>query len=85
MEYTKEQLESLYICSVVDKRKTKPSEHCKKHCNCGLFHQNTGNCEGGFCNLHESGTAIKTVCRRIKKKEVNFLLDDNINISKWVL
>lgn len=73
MKHTEEQLKELVICSVVDKKNTGLSEHCRKHCIHGRLHEYQGKNECGspeFCNLGLSGTPVKVNCRKLKKKEI---------------
>jgi hypothetical protein len=73
-------LDKLYICNIIDKRRQQGfSEHCLNHCKHGRFHYKDDCTQEEWCNLHESGETIKVKCRKIKKKEIKELCDGNSN------
>ena len=87
MKYTKQQLESLVICNIIDKKGQGFSEHCLSHCDHSKFHVRQ-DCTEEFCNLHKTQDTIRIKCRPIKQKELKVLLDKiskGEDIKQWVL
>ena len=87
MSYTKEHLESLVICDIIDKKDQGFSDHCFYHCNHSKFHVKN-DCSSEFCNLHKTQDTIKVKCIQIKKKEIKVLLDKiskGEDIKQWII
>jgi hypothetical protein len=66
-------LEDLYICNIVDKRKSGLSNHCIEQCQHGVFHEKDYCTSEEECDLHSSRERLKIKCRKIKKKEIKIL------------
>lgn len=60
----------LYVCSVVDKKNTGPSDHCFDHCGHSEPHYKDECTFIEKCNLHLSEEYINVKCRKLRKKEI---------------